>query len=344
MISFRGSSALQPSSRCIAAPRGPSQTNDAWLRAQIDGLADDDVPASFVVLLGGISVYDFRLRVAQSHLRSDLTPSHWSHAAMISTSNGRMNARTQILEVSLEPYEGFQIPSMHNGLQIAPLRRYANPIEYPNIAVIRVPVASSEWRDNQGAQKSILAQFADQRVVLDVTTLMLEWLAFVWCAGDAGNPLLDGHGVPSAAVIESLLAATGYDMSPGLDTSASSPEAFWQTAKWWQDYYSEMDIMQMETRYHVGDDPASRITTDDGGQTGKSGTTRGGGRSKNERGKSNRGDTADRDRSPDDQPSAKLPSEITSTVDEAALRRATALPRPSAFIKQSLTAQMFRPR
>lgn len=236
---------------------------------------------------------------------------------------------------------------MHNGLQIAPLRRYANPIEYPNIAVIRVPVDSSEWRDNQGAQKSILAQFADQRVVLDVTTLMLEWLAFVWCAGDAGNPLLDGHGVPSAAVIESLLAATGYDMSPGLDTSASSPEAFWQTAKWWQDYYSEMDIVQMETRYHVGDYPASRTTSDESGSTQGSGTTRGGGRSKNKggksnRGKSNRGDIADRDQWPDDQPSAQLFSEVTSTIDEAALRRATALPRPSAFAKQSLTAQMFR--
>lgn len=81
----------------------------------------------------------------------------------------------------------------------------------------------------------------------------LEWLAFVWGAGREGNPLLRGHGIPSAAVIESLLGASGYDVCPGLDSSASSPEAIWQTAKWWQHYYTAMNLDPMATRYFTAD-------------------------------------------------------------------------------------------
>jgi hypothetical protein len=232
--------------------------NLQWLNKQVKELRRKGTEDTFVILFGGRrSIYDFRLQVAQSHLRADLAPSHWSHVAMISTpTSNQLSARTRILEVSLEPFEGFQVPCMHNGLQAAPLNRYASPAQYPNVALIRVPVRRAAWQNNHNGQKSILAQFADQRSVLDVTSLMLEWLAFVWASGDAGNPLLNGHGIPSAAVIESLLGAAGYDMSPGLDTSASSPEAFWQTAKWWQTYYENMGIEQMVTRYVVADELA----------------------------------------------------------------------------------------
>jgi hypothetical protein len=316
VISFRGSSSIKPSPLCVETPRKAGQSNEEWLRAVVDDMEDPDKPSSFVVLIGGTSVYDFRLRVAQSHLRSDLTPSHWSHVAMVSSANGKIGTRAQILEVSLEPYEGFQVPSLHNGLQIAPLRRYASPDEYPNIAVIRVPVDSREWRDDRGDQKSILTQFADQRVVLDVTVLMLEWLAFAWCAGDAGNPLLDGHGIPSAAVIESLVGATGYDLSPGLDTSAASPEAFWQTAKWWQDYYAEMGIGQMETKFHIAEDIS----------VGDAAAAKGGGGSSKSP-KTSRPGGADGRR---------------STKAPAATRSRESMPRPRMLTEQSMTAHMFR--
>lgn len=265
MISFRGSPALEPSPDCLPAPRPERMDNVEWLGKQVKALRREGIEDSFVVLLGGRrSVYDFRLQVAQSHIRGDLTPSHWSHVAMLSTRTTNLGSRSRVLEVSLEPYEGFQVPSMHNGLQAAPLSRYASADIYSNIALIRVPVRRTEWQDNHDNQKSILAQFADQRSVLDVTSLMLEWLAFVWGSGDAGNPLLNGHGVPSAAVIESLLGAAGYDVSPGLETAASSPEAFWQTAKWWHTYYEAMGLEQMVTRYVIADETAAAEAADDG--------------------------------------------------------------------------------
>ena len=132
--------------------------------------------------------------------------------------------------------------------------RYGDPAYFPNIALIRIPVDPKSWRGEIEGQKSILDQFREQRVVVDVPTLILEWLAFVWGAGKEGNPLLRGHGIPSAAVIESLLGASGYDVCPGLDSSASSPEAIWQTAKWWQHYYTAMNLTPMATRYFVADE------------------------------------------------------------------------------------------
>jgi hypothetical protein len=243
-------------------------------------------------------------------MRADLTPSHWSHAALIASPS--MNNRTQVLEASLEPYEGFQIPSRHNGLQIAPLRRYTSTEEYPNIAVLKVPVDSAEWRNQRKGQKSILAQFADQRVVLDVTSLMLEWLAFVWGAGDSGNPLLKGHGIPSAAVIEALLGAAGYDISPGLDTSASSPDAFWQSAKWWQDYYADLKIPQMVSRYHISDAQVSE--GEDTRAPRKRTTKKAGGRA---------------------------PAKKTARAPRA-LSPESRLPKPKMFAGDSMTAAVFR--
>ena len=54
-----------------------AEGNVAWLTRAcrpVKGLGSD----GDVILLGGKSVADFRVRVAQSHMRDDLTPSYWS--------------------------------------------------------------------------------------------------------------------------------------------------------------------------------------------------------------------------------------------------------------------------
>lgn len=272
MLPIRGSSAASPKKKNFKlSKRRREEDNLDWLKRQLDELQAQDEPGTLVLLLGGTSIYDFRLQFAQSQLRHDLTPSHWSHAAIISTPS-RSVGNSRLLEASLEPSAGFQLPSMYNGVQGALLKRYADPGIYPNIALIRVPVDPKLWRSQVEGQKSILDQFAEQRVVVDVPTQILEWLAYVWGAGDQGNPLMRGHGIPAATVIETLIGAAGYDMCPGLDSSASSPEAFWQTAKWWQDYYDEMQLASMATRYFVADQvegTEARGTRASGGATKK---------------------------------------------------------------------------
>ncbi|MEV6413722.1 hypothetical protein [Kribbella sp. NPDC051718] len=264
MLTVRGSSALDPAEKHFRwDDRAAGEDNLDWVRRQMDALGHDSKgpKATWLLLVGGTSIYDFRLKVAQSHLRHDMTPSHWSHAALISTVHPR-TGDSRLLETSLEPQEGFQMPSTYNGVQGATLDRYGDPELYPNVALIKVPVEPDLWRGDLENQKSILGQFAEQRVAIDVPSLILEWLAFVWGAGASGNPILSGHGIPSAAVIESLVGAAGYDLCPGLDSAASSPEAFWQTAKWWQASVVELHLEPLQTRYFIyGHDPAPAETT-----------------------------------------------------------------------------------
>lgn len=66
------------------------------------------------------------------------------------------------------------------------------------------------------------------------------WLAYVWGAGRAANPLLDSQGIPSAAMVELVLGGAGYDLTPGLESRASCPEAIWQAARWWHSYYEDV--------------------------------------------------------------------------------------------------------
>ena len=330
MINFRGSPAIEPFEECREAPRRRNEDNEQWLKRTITTLQKArpklDDPATYVVLLGGVRTYDYRLRIAQSHLRSDVTPSHWSHVFMFASTDDGVAGDSEILEASLEPYEGFQVPSKFNGLQWAPLLRYRSPDYYPNIAVIRVPVPPAAWCESQRGQKSIVTQFTDQRVVLDVTSLYLLWLGFVWCACDAGNPLLSGQGVPSAAVIESLIGSCGYDMSPGLDAAASSPEAFWQTAKWWQQYFADLKIAQMLTRYHIatrsGDAeeamPAQPVRSSARGTTKKSASTT----AKKSAQRSRRASRLERE-------------------DLAARGLANVLPQPALDLRGSMTARRF---
>ncbi|MEJ7812076.1 MAG: hypothetical protein WKG32_16810 [Gemmatimonadaceae bacterium] len=40
-------------------------------------------------------------------------------------------------------------------------------------------------------------------------------------------------------MIEVVLSAANYDVMPGLESRASCPEAIWQAAKWWHEYYEE---------------------------------------------------------------------------------------------------------
>lgn len=242
MFAIKSSTATSKSSAVVEVPRTVSgEDNEAWFRHEVERLdaeAQDGVTdATFVLLLGGRSPIDFRVRVAQSHLRADLTPSHWSHAALV-RSVGVSAGETVLLEAALEPPTGFRMPVATNGVQHSYLQAYADPSLSPNIGLLRIPVERSHWLERPSQdQESLLGQFVRQRVIVDVPRLVLTWLGFVWGVGGAGNPILAGAGLPSSVVIESLLSAAGFDLSPGLDSQTSTPEAFWQAALWWHQYY-----------------------------------------------------------------------------------------------------------
>jgi hypothetical protein len=251
MMRITSSTATQSAAAFPAAPRQDGEGNLDWVARQLaaddagltapvqpDDGSEGDAP-TLVVLLGGRTPIAFRVRVAQSHSRHDLTPSHWSHAALLGPGDV---ADADLYEISLEPPAGFGFPTRDNGLQVGRLAAYDDPERYPNIAVVRAPVAVREWLEpTADVELSILERFRLQRSVLDATELVLEWLAFVWGVGAAGNPLLAGQGLPSAAMVEMVLSAARFDVTPGLESRASCPEAIWQAARWWHEYYADLD-------------------------------------------------------------------------------------------------------
>jgi hypothetical protein len=196
--------------------RAEGEGNVAWMERQLG-----DYGGVAIGLVGGSGNVDFRVRVAQSHLRYSFTPSHWSHCFLMTDRSGT------IYEISLTPERGFRFPGAANGMQEASLQRYDSAEAYPNIAVIRMPAMDVEQT------RTALKNFAKQRGALDAVTLLVYWLGYTWGAANAGNPILEGNGLPSAAMVETVCNAAGYDISPLTPSRASTPEAIWLATKWW---------------------------------------------------------------------------------------------------------------
>jgi hypothetical protein len=74
---------------------------------------------------------------------------------------------------------------------------------------------------------------------VDLPRHVLAWLGFVWGAGEQGNPLFAGIGHPGAAFVEAVHALAGVELTPGLSSAASCPEAIWLSATWWRHYYEK---------------------------------------------------------------------------------------------------------
>lgn len=224
MIPVRHSAATlaNPDLRELRPRRG--ETNRQWLRRMKAGRG--------IVLIGGSSLAHFRIRVAQSHLRSDLLPSFWSLAGILEGTDAFYSVPLDLRQ------EASEVPQK-NGVQRCRIQDYDDPDLFPNIAVIDFPGIGTNVPDN-------IAKIEAQRSILDVPGLMLPWLGFVWGAGNQGNPLLQGIGLPSAAFVEAVYSIDRVDLTPGISAASSCPEAIWQSAKWWRGYYEETNGAQTD--------------------------------------------------------------------------------------------------
>jgi hypothetical protein len=176
-----------------------------------------------LLLLGGASLAHFRLRVAQSHLRQDLLPSFWSQAGIV-IRPGR------IVTVPLEGIGEASKVTRDNGVVELPLKLFDDPVRWPNVAVLQF---------GAGVTRRDVDAVRHDRSIADLPGLMLKWLGFVWGAEVSANPLLGGHGIPSATFVEAAYSLERIDLTPGLATGSSCPEAIWQSAKWWREFYEK---------------------------------------------------------------------------------------------------------
>lgn len=212
-------------------PRIKREGNLDWLpRAYNSFLLDDVSQWSFVVLAGGKDIASFRLRVAQSHLRGDMLPSFWSDCALLQVENGDFS-RARFYHLPLFQPASAPYAPMRNGLIELPLKQFPSQTYFPNLALLAIPVAQDKVMES-------LALYQRSRVSYDAVENILPWLAYVWGAGNAANPLMQQTGFPSATMLGQLFNAHGFDLAPGVNANLAAPESFWSGVKHWQRFYS----------------------------------------------------------------------------------------------------------
>lgn len=208
------------------------EPNLEWLKCAYHSFALENVADwSFIVLAGGKDVASFRIRVAQSHLRGDMLPSFWSECAFFKIEQGDFSTASFFNLPLFQPATASYAPT-RNGLIELPFKQLPTQKDYPNLALLAIPVA----------QEKIVAsldEYRKSRVSYDAVENILPWLAFVWGAGNAVNPLMQHKGFPSAMMLNQIYAANGFDLAPGVNANLSAPETFWSGVKHWQDYYSK---------------------------------------------------------------------------------------------------------
>jgi len=214
MISNRRAPNAKENAQLANSPANAGEGNRGWVART--GITDG------ILLLGGTSLSHFRIRVAQSHLRQDMLPSFWSFAGLYHAG--------QVQSVRLEfPGDASELAFV-NGVQVNDIAEFDDPAWYPNVALITLGVHPRRIAENAERVK-------EERSIIDLPRLILPWLGYVWGAGQRINPLLDGLGLPSAAFVETVYGLADVDLTPGLSSSATCPEAIWQTAKWWRQYF-----------------------------------------------------------------------------------------------------------
>jgi len=225
MLRARISKAKHKNTRIETLPRKRGEKNAAWLgraRASLDGGGPQ------LLLLGGTAVPDFRVRVAQGPLRNDTMPSFWSHVGLLLPGKGK-SAAPALWHVPLDVGDALTVPA-RNAVARDKLD-YAAGERFANLALLEFP----------GGDAKLVAQGAEHleraRLELDLVAPLVRWLGHVWGAGSQENPLLGGVPLPSASFVEAAFANGGLDLAPGMTDRVHCPEAIWQAALWWADYY-----------------------------------------------------------------------------------------------------------
>jgi hypothetical protein len=236
MLRQARSSTTQPNRDFLEYEHIAGETNSQWIERAARDISGAKAMANerpgdwtHIALLGGSDTVSFRLRVAQSQLRRDMLPSYWSDVILIEPQGASYSAALAT-HVPLSQPGGAAVPSRENGVISRPLSDFDGVKMFPNIALIALPVARAEIAKR-------VVDFKRARSTLDALEHVLRWLAFSWGVARTANPLHENYGIPSACMLETVFAAANFDLTPGLESRASCPEAIWSAARYWHDYF-----------------------------------------------------------------------------------------------------------
>lgn len=216
---LRSSGATRPNAKIISVgERGTSGSNMALLARR---------PRAYrnaVLLIGGTSLAHFRIRFAQAIMRRDLLPSFWSQVGLLADND-------TVLTVPVDNLGDVSRVPEANGVEIVPLSAFSDVRLFPNLAILR-------FADNMGAFIEKAKEVSPHRDQLSVPSLVVRWLSYIWAVDGDQNPLAGGIGTPSARWLENIFSSAGLELAPGLTSGASCPEAVWQAARWWHEFYA----------------------------------------------------------------------------------------------------------
>jgi hypothetical protein len=234
MLTITRSSQSQRNDEFHELPRRDGEGNAAWFERAAGGQKG----GARLALFGGTDLVSARLRIAQSHARDDMTPSYWSHVALVK-GDGPLARDARLYDLRLEPPGGLSSLITRNGVFEGALADYDDVGRFPNVALLALPLPPAPPPGDGDAGGSpierAVEQFYHLRHISDSIELALAWIAFVCGVGRTPNPLLAGAGIPSAVFVEMVAAAAGFELTPALPNRSSCPEAIWQSARWWHD-------------------------------------------------------------------------------------------------------------
>jgi hypothetical protein len=127
MITSAASRVSEPNPAFVELKRRRGDDNLAWLRKLLSSYTPQGV---VMLLIGGTDALAFRLRVAQAHLRNDMTPSWWSHIALVLETSARDIGRSRLVEISLDPAGGFGWAPTDNAVQSGVSPATGTPVDF----------------------------------------------------------------------------------------------------------------------------------------------------------------------------------------------------------------------
>ncbi len=127
-----------------------------------------------------------------------------------------------------------------NGLESVKLETgsgYDDATRYPNVGILQFAADHSAIVDNG-------VRIGQERNIVDLLAQIVARLGYCWAVNGSANPLLHGHGIPSATLVERAHGLAAIDLSPGLPSASSCPEAIWQAARWWYEAYEPIEGLE----------------------------------------------------------------------------------------------------
>jgi hypothetical protein len=184
----------------------------------------------WILLVGGSSLADSRVRLAQAAIRLDERPSPWSHVALVLDVDSKDVRASTGAEIRLSP------PSTtgpeRSYVSFFRLGDYADDAAFPNLGVVSVEVRTGSGLGARVRERALRRNPAyDDR---PVGAVLSAWNAYLFDPTRRTNPLLENVPHPGAAYLDFVFAGSGLDLTPAARSPAVSPEHLWATLRYFE--------------------------------------------------------------------------------------------------------------